>query len=94
MKQIILLAIAAVEALLPTLAGATSGQLQSVILLMERIIPAAAQLSADAIISIENIIQALTSHSAVTAEQIAALTAQSAALDASLDAAATDDGIV
>jgi hypothetical protein len=93
MEQIILLAIQAIEALLPTLAGATSGQLQGVIVLMERVIPEAVQLGEDAIVSVTNIIAALQGNGAVTADQVATLRAQSAALDAALDAAAKDDGL-
>lgn len=93
MEQIILLAIQAVEALLPMLSSVSSGQVQKVIDLLDRVIPFAARLGMDLIVPIQNIIAALKGNGSVTADQIAALEAQSAALDAALDAAAGDDNL-
>lgn len=77
------------------LAGSvTSGQAQNVIGILERVVPVAVQTATGLLQPIQNIIAALNSSGALTADQVAALQAQSAAVDAALDAAAASDGLV
>ena len=77
------------------LAGSvTSGQAQNIIGLLERVIPVAVQTATGLLQPIQNIIAALNSSGALTADQVAALQTQSDAVDAALDAAAATDGLV
>jgi hypothetical protein len=94
MQQMILLAIQAIAALLPALSTIASPGISKVIAVLEQAIPAAVQLGEDLVTPIQNIIAALEGNGNITAEQIAQLQVQSAALDAALDAAAADDGLV
>jgi hypothetical protein len=94
MQQMILLAIQAIAALLPALSTIASPGISKVIAVLEQAIPAAVQLGEDLVTPIQNIIAALEGNGNITAEQIAQLQVQSAALDAALDAAAANDGLV
>jgi len=71
----------------------TSGQVQNVIGILDRVIPVAVSTEQALLPSIQNIIAALNSNGAVTADQVAALQTQSDAVDAALDAAAATDGL-
>lgn len=93
MNSTISLAISAFEALLPELGKIEYPSIQKVIAFLETAVPAAIQEGADLIQPVQNIIAALTGNGNVTADQVAALQAQSDALDAALDAAAKDDGL-
>jgi hypothetical protein len=93
METTIGLAISAIEGLLPLLSGAVPTQLQGVIDFLEKIIPTVVQEAEDVLPSIQNIIAALQGNGAVTADQITQLQAQSATVDAALDAAAKDDNL-
>ena len=93
MNAIIALALSAIEDLLPLLASATSGNVQAVINFLEKIIPDVATLEPAIVTSAQNIIATLSGSGAVAADQVAALAAQSTALNAALDAQATADGL-
>jgi hypothetical protein len=82
------------ESLLPMLASATSGQTQNIITLLENIVPVIVKEASDLVAPVQNIIAQLQTGAQVTPAQIAALQAQSDALDAALDAAAADDKLV
>ena len=81
------------EEILNIAGTATTGQAQSIISMLDRMIAMAASLAPNLIVSIQNIIAALSGNGAVTADQVAQLQAQSVALDAALDAAAAKDGL-
>lgn len=93
MEQIVLLAIQAVEALLPMLESATSGQVSKVILLLEQAIPLGEKLGEDLLTPITNIISALQGNVNVTPEQISTLDGQMTAAEATLDALIKQDGL-
>ena len=94
MNPIISIAIQAVEAVLPFAANLTTGSVQSVIVLLEKIVPDIASFGPDIIASVQNVIAALQGSGAVTAEQAAALDAMLTAAEAALDAQAAKDGLV
>ena len=71
----------------------TSGQVQNVIGILERVVPVAVETEQALLGPIQNIIAALEGSGQVTAAQVTTLQAQSAAVDAALDAAAKDDGL-
>lgn len=81
------------EELLSLAGSATSGQVQNIINMVERFVEAAVNLAPSLIQPLQNIIAELSSNGAVTADQLTQLQAQSAALDAALDAAAKDDNL-
>lgn len=93
MEQIILLAIQAVEALLPELANVSSGGVSKIILLLEQAIPVAEKVGEDLVTPITNIISALQGNTNVTPEQAQTLDGQLTAAEAALDAAAKADGL-
>ena len=93
MEQIILLAIQAIEALLPEIASATPTSVQKVINLLENAIPIAVQLGEALVAPIRNIIAQLEGSGAVTAAQVTDLNAQLDAAEQALDAAAAADGL-
>lgn len=68
--------------------GATGAQITSIIGVVEQAVPIAVQVGEDLAQPIRNIIAALRTSGAVTADQLAALDTQEAALDAAFDAAA------
>ena len=94
MSAIITLVVTMLESLLPMLASATSGQTQNIITLLENIVPVIVKEASDLVAPVQNIIAQLQTGAQVTPAQIAALQAQSDALDAALDAAAADDKLV
>lgn len=81
------------EELLSLAASATTGQATNIISMVEKYVQLAVNYLPSLIPSLQNIITALTGNGAVTADQITQLQAQSATLDAALDAAAKDDGL-
>lgn len=81
------------EDLLGVAESATTGQASSIISMIERFIQAGAALVPSLITPLQNIINQLNGNPALTADQVATLQAQSAALDAALDAAAKDDNL-
>lgn len=93
MNPIITIAIQAVEAVLPFAANLTTGSVQSVITLLEKIIPDIASFGPSIITSVQNVISALQGSGAVTAEQAATLDTMLTAAEAALDAAAAADGL-
>ena len=93
MNPIITIAIQAIEAVLPFAANLTTGSVQSVITLLEKIIPDIASFGPAVIASVQNIITALHGSGAVTAEQVATLDAMLTSAEAALDAAAAADGL-
>ena len=94
MNQIVTLAIQAVEAILPYAANLTSGGVQTVIVMLEKIIPDIASYGPAVATSVENIILALQGNGSVTADQVAQLEAQATAMEAALDAQAAAVGLV
>ena len=93
MNPIITLAIQAVEAVLPFAANLTTGSVQSVITLLEKIIPDIASFAPEIITSVQNVIAALQGSGAVTAEQAATLDAMLTSAEDALDAQAAKDGL-
>lgn len=81
------------EDLLDVAASATTGQASNIISMIERFISAGAGLVPSLIGPLQNIINELGNNVDITADQVATLQKQSAALDAALDAAAKDDGL-
>lgn len=71
----------------------TSGQVQNIIGILEKVIPVAVETEQALLQPIQNIIAALQGSGTVTADQVTQLQAQSAAVDAALDAAAKDDAL-
>ena len=94
MNPIISVAIQAVEAVLPFAANLTTGSVQSVITLLEKIVPDIASFGPDIIASVQNVIAALQGSGAVTAEQAAALDAMLTTAETTLDAQAAKDGLL
>lgn len=78
-------ALTVIEDLAPLVS--TSSQIGNVIAMLETWVPVVAQEASDLSTPIKNIISALSSNSAVTAEQLAALQALDAQADAAFDAA-------
>ena len=72
----------------------TTGQAQSIIGILERVIPVAVSTATGLLQPIQNIIAALSGSGVLTADQVSALRTQSNAVDAALDAAAAQDGLV
>ena len=93
MNSVISLALAAVEALLPYIASASSGSVQAVVVLLEKIVPEIASYGPAVVTSVRNIIDGLQGSGVVTADQAAALDAQATAMEAALDAQAAKDGL-
>jgi len=79
--------------ILPLVDNIAPAGIQNIINILEKAIPFAVQAGTDLIAPIQNIIAAIQGTGNVTADQITQLQAQSAALDAALDAAAKDDGL-
>lgn len=94
MNPIITLAIQAVEAVLPFAVNLSTGSVQSVIVMLEKIVPDIATFGPDVITSIQNVIGALQGSGAVTADQASTLDAMLTASEAELDAQAATDGLV
>ena len=94
MNSIIALALSAIEGILPYAATLTSGGVQSVIVVLEKIVPDIAAYAPSVVTSVQNIITALQGSGTVTAEQAAALDAMLTAAEAALDAQAAKDGLV
>ena len=94
MNSIIALALSAIEGILPYAATLTTGSVQSVIVLLEKIVPDIASFGPDIIASVQNVIAALQGSGAVTAEQAAALDAMLTTAETALDAQAAKDGLV
>ena len=81
------------EEVLALASSATTGQAQNIITMIDKFITLAATAAPTLLAPIQNIIAALQGNGNVTADQVTALQAQSAAIDAALDAAAASDGI-
>ena len=73
--------------------SATSGQTQNILNILKEAVPVAVQAEQALLGPIQSIIAALQGNGQVTPEQVAALQAQSDAIDAALDQAAKDDGL-
>ena len=71
----------------------STGGVQNIINILEKVIPTAVAIGQSLLTPIQNIIATLKSSAAATPAQIAALSAQSATVDAALDAAAKDDNL-
>ena len=93
MEQIILLAIQAVAAILPTLEKLAPDGVAKVIALLEAAIPIAVKLGQDLVVPIENIIERLQNTGALTQEQISTLLAQLDAAEVEFDQVAKDAGV-
>lgn len=93
MEAALLAALKAVEGLLPSVASFAPAGVQGIITFVEEVLNMGIPLAEDAYSSISNIIATLQGSGNVTADQVAALQAQSDALNAALDAAAKDDGL-
>lgn len=78
-------ALTVIEDLAPLVS--TSSQIGNIISMLETWVPVVAQEASDLVTPIKNIISALSSNSAVTAAQLAALQALDAQADAAFDAA-------
>ena len=81
------------EEVLALATTATTGQTASIISMLDKFITLAVSAAPNLLQPIQNIIAALQGNGSVTAEQVAALQAQSDAVDAALDAAAAADGL-
>ena len=81
------------EEILSLAASATTGQVQNILNILERLVVVAAQSAKDLLPSIQGIIAALQGNGNVTPDQVIQLQAQSAIVDAALDAAAADDNL-
>ena len=90
MSAILTTILALVEELLPSLvSGSAATTIAKVIALLEQIIPVVIQEAQALEQPVRNIIAALQGSGALTADQLAALAAQEATLDAAFDAAAS-----
>ena len=81
------------EGILALAQSATSGQANVIITMLNKFISIAVAAAPNLLVPIQNIITALEGNGSVTADQIALLKAQSAIVDAALDAAAKADGL-
>lgn len=81
------------SALLPLVGNLASGAVGNIISLLEEIIPVAVKEAEDLVAPIENIIASIKGSGAVTADQLTALEALNAQIDAEFDAAAKGAGV-
>lgn len=91
--QYLSLIIGILEEVFSVAGTATSGQVQSIINIIDKALPFVEELGEDLATPLQNIIAALSSNGSITAAQLQTLTAQSAQIDAALDAAAAADGL-
>lgn len=92
--EYVTLVVGILEEILSIAGSATTGQTQNIINIIGRVISTAGSALPSLEAPLTNIISALSGNGSVTAEQIAQLQAQSAALDAGLDAAGAADGLM
>jgi hypothetical protein len=73
--------------------AAPTGSIATIVTALEQIVPAAIQEGQDILPLVQSFIAEVMTNAAVTADQIAVLTAQSAQIDAAFEAAAKADGV-
>lgn len=93
MEAVIAMIVTVLEEVLSLAGSASSGQVQNIINIIEKVLPMVATWGEDLVQPLTNIISELSANNAVTPAQLQALMAQSAQIDADLDAAATADGL-
>ena len=85
--------VALLAQLMPLIGSVSSGAVGNIITLLEQIIPVAVKEATDLVPIIQNIISQIRGGSTVTADQLAALDALDARIDAEFDAAAKAAGV-
>ena len=93
MTSVVSIIVQLLTSLLPIIGNLAPASIGSTITLLENIIPVVVKEAQDLIAPVQNIIAALQGSGSVTSDQVAQLQAQSATLDATLDAAAANDGL-
>ena len=82
--------LALIEALLPTIGVASTSVIEKIVAALVQIVPIIAANASNFLTPVKNIIAALQSSGAVTPDQMTALQALDAQVDAAFEAAATD----
>lgn len=93
MSAIASLIVTLLTQLLPLIGSLTSGSTSNIISILEQILPTIVKEATDLIAPVQNIIAAIQGSGTVTADQVAALAALNAQLDAAFDAVAKDDSL-
>ena len=93
MTAIASLVVSLLTQLLPLVGSMAGGQVGSIITLLEQIIPVVVKEATDLVAPIQNIIAQLQGSGVVTPDQITALAALNAKIDAEFDAAAAADSV-
>ena len=85
--------VALLTQLMPLIGSLSSGAVGNIITLLEQIIPVVVKEASDLVPIIQNIIEQIRGGGTVTADQLAALDALDAQIDAEFDAAAKAAGV-
>jgi len=96
MSAILTTVLAVLSSILPLITasgGAATGSLGTIITALGQIIPIAIQEAEDVVPLIQSLIAEISSNATVTPDQVAAVGALSAQIDASFEAAAKADGV-
>lgn len=91
--EYVTLIVGILEGVLSFAQSATTGQISNIIGIIDKALPYVESLGEGLATPLQNIIAALSGNGAVTAAQLQTLQAQSASVDAALDAAAKDDNL-
>ena len=94
MNELEILALRAVEAILPSAVSLTSGGVQSVLAMLAKIMPAVVTAAPAVVDSVRNIITALRGSGVLKPDEIALVDAMANDMEAALDAQAAIDGLV
>lgn len=79
--------------LLPLIGSMSTGTVATIITTLEQILPTIVKEATDLVVPVQNIIAQIQGSGVVTADQITALEALNAQIDAEFDAAAKADGL-